>query len=113
MEACRVTRRKTVTLKEDSIPDGAIRGFFRFNSPHYRPQHHPVSFDADIRKVKKGKFIGITRIGPSDVRYSYQGILICSGNMLEASGEEAASPRKRHALVLVTDAILIEGQKVS
>ncbi|HWP47351.1 MAG TPA: TIGR03986 family CRISPR-associated RAMP protein [Candidatus Limnocylindrales bacterium] len=95
-------------VKEDSIHDNALPGLIRFNSPHYRPQYHPVSFDVDIRKGKKGNFITITRIGPSDAGYPYRGILVCSGNMREAGSEEVVSPRKRHALVLEA----IEGKKL-
>jgi CRISPR-associated protein (TIGR03986 family) len=95
-------------VKEDSIPNNAIPGLIRFNSPHYRPQYHSVSFDVDIRTGNKGKFISITHIGPPDAGYSYRGILVCSGNMREAGSEEVASPRKRHALVLEA----IEGKKL-
>ncbi len=87
-------------IKEDSIPDGAIPGLIRFNSPHYRPQYHSVSFDVDIRTGNKGKFIFITRIGSPDAGYPYRGVLVCSGNMHEAGSEKTTSPRKRHALVL-------------
>ncbi len=90
-------------VKEDHIPDGAIPGFVRFSSPKYRPQYHPVSFNVEVRKGKRGKFVVVTDIGPLNAGYSHRGVLVCSGNMLETGGANATSPRKRHALVLEAD----------
>lgn len=90
-------------IKEDDIPDGAVPGLLRLNSPQYRPQYHPVVFDPDFRKWKHGRFVAIRRIGSPQAGYSHRAILVCSGNMLETGNEETASPRKRHVLVLEAD----------
>jgi len=90
-------------IKEDRILADAIPGLVRFSAPNYRPQYHPVSFDVEIRKGKRGPFLAITRIGPADAGYAHRGVLICSGSMLETGGEDSVSPRKNHALVLEED----------
>lgn len=90
-----------ISIKENDIPKGAIPGFIPFNSTQYRPQYHPVSFDIEIRKGKRGEFVKVTKIGPLDAGYSYRGFLVCSGNMIETGdNRNTPSPRRRHALVL-------------
>lgn len=90
-------------VKEDRIPSDVIPGFVRFNSPNYRPQHHPVSFNAETRKGKRGDLVAVTKIAAPDAGYVYRGVLVCSGNMLETGSGDSLSPRKNHALVLEAD----------
>ncbi len=91
-------------VKERIIPPDAIPGFVRLNSPRYRPGFFPVTFEAQERRGKRGKYVAITRIGPPKAghHYQYEGILVCSGNMLETS-QAGPSPRKNHALILFPD----------
>jgi CRISPR-associated protein (TIGR03986 family) len=91
-------------VKERIIPADAIPGFVRLNSPRYRPRFFPVTFDAQERGGKRGKYVAITRIGSPKAghHYQYEGVLLCSGNMLETS-EAGPSPRKNHALILLPD----------
>ena len=92
-------------IKESSIPTSAIPGFIRFNdSKDYRLQYHPVSFDLQQRKDKRGRpYTAITNIGTPEKNYRYRGMLVCSGNMLETSDGNEKSPRSKHALVLDKD----------
>ncbi len=91
-------------VKERIIPADAIPGFVRLNSPRYRPGVFPVSFEAQERQGKRGKYVAITRIGSPRAghHYQYEGVLVCSGNMLETS-QAGPTPRKNHALLLLPD----------
>ncbi len=91
-------------VKERIIPPDAIPGFVRLNSPRYRPGFFPVTFEAQERRGKRGKYVAITRIGSPQAghNYEYEGMLVCSGNMLETSSA-GPSPRKNHALILLPD----------
>ena len=96
----KLTKAGYLTVREEDIPSDALPGLIRLNSENYSPQYHQVSFDG---KEVKGKF-SLTKIGsPPQPQFKYQGVLVCSGNMLETGGEEAQSPRKTHALVLEAD----------
>lgn len=103
-------------VKERDIPGKAIPGLLRFNSPDYRPQHHPVTFDVETRRGRQGNYTGITRIGSREDGHRYQGVLVCSGNMMESGQQGQKSPRKNHALILIQDsrarAIRIDPQAV-
>lgn len=90
-------------VKDSDIPEGAIPGFLRFNSPKYKPQYHAVSFEVEEHKGKKGNFIRIKRIGAPEVGYKQRGFIVCSGNMLETADTKDRSPRSRYALVLEED----------
>lgn len=90
-------------VKETTIPAGAVPGLLLLNSPLYRPQYHPVSFNVEARKGQRGRFAAVTEIGPADVGYAHRGVLVCSGNMLETGSKENISPRRTHALVLEAD----------
>jgi len=91
-------------VKERSIQDDDIPGLIKFNQPRYRPQYHDVSFDAEARQDRSGRsYIHVVRIGPRDAGYSHQGVLVCSGNMLETASAGIQSPRRNHALVLDAD----------
>jgi CRISPR-associated protein (TIGR03986 family) len=82
-------------LKQSNLP-----GFMDFNHPDYIPQYHNVTFTAETRKDKKGKeYTAVTDIGPVEAGYSYQGVLVCSGNMLETKAE-GETHRKNYSLVL-------------
>lgn len=90
-------------VKERQIPDRAIPGLIRFNSANYRPQFHVVSFSVAVQTGQKGRYAAITQIGDLKAGYQHQGILVCSGNMLETGKSKQLSPRKSHALVLDVD----------
>jgi len=91
-------------VKERLIPADAIPGFVRLNSSRYRPGFFPVTFEAQERRGKRGRYVAITRIGSPKAGHHYQheGVLVCSGNMLETSSA-GPSPRKNHALVPLPD----------
>jgi len=89
-------------VKEREIDSKDIPGYVRLNSPNYRPQWHKVGFDAEQRSSARGPYIAIRRIGKPNPQFEFQGVLVCSGNMMETSGERQ-SPRKNHALVLPPD----------
>jgi len=88
-------------IKEHVIHAGNIPGYIRLNSPNYRPQVHQVSFDLTTRPGKRGEYI--TKIGSRGAGYSYNGVLVCSGNMLETGKQGQPSRRRNHALILEPD----------
>ena len=90
-------------VKERHIPDRVIPGLLRFNSANYRPQFHVVSFAVAVQNGQKGRYAAITQIGERNAGYQHQGVLVCSGNMLETGKSKQQSPRKSHALVLDAD----------
>lgn len=96
-------RSSYLKVKDRHIPAGAIPGLIRFSQPGYRPQHHDVSFDTDVRRGERGKYVAITSIGGRDAGYRHRGVLVCSGNMLETDSSASQSPRKNYALVLERD----------
>lgn len=83
-------------IKERWIGGKDIPGYVRFNSPDYHPQLHRVSFEVDS---KRGRPPVVSQIGSRE-DYTHQGVLVCSGNMLETDTANQESPRKSHALVL-------------
>ncbi len=91
-------------VKERLIPTDAIPGFVRLNSPRYHPSFFRVTFEVQERQGKRGRYVAITRIGSPDAghHYQYEGVLVCSGNMLETS-QAGPTPRKNHALLLLPD----------
>lgn len=89
-------------VKERQIDSKNIPGYIRLNTANYHPQWHSVGFDAEERSSARGPYIAISRIGKPEPQFKYQGALVCSGNMMETSGERQ-SPRKNHALVLSPD----------
>lgn len=103
-------------VKERDISAKAIPNLLRFNSPAYRPQYHPVTFDVETRRGKQGPYSAITRIGSRQAGYQYEGVLVCSGNMMESGQQGQKSPRKNHALILAKDnrapAIKIDRQAI-
>jgi CRISPR-associated protein (TIGR03986 family) len=95
-------RNSYLKIKERQIKANAIPGYVRFNSPRYRPGYYEVSFEAESRRGKRGRYTVVSQIGTPDAGYRYRGYLVCSGNMLETNLERD-SPRKSHALVLAPD----------
>ncbi|NPA77112.1 MAG: TIGR03986 family CRISPR-associated RAMP protein [Candidatus Diapherotrites archaeon] len=95
----RAEKRSYLKIKERSIPVDAIPNFVRLNSPHYRPRYYKVSFDAQERRGRRGRYVALTAIGPRQAGYRYEGVLVCSGNMKETD-PAGRSPRKNHALIL-------------
>lgn len=100
-------------VKETSIQDGDIQGFQRLNSRNYQPDWFPVTFNVEIRR----RLVRVAQIATIGTRkYQYAGVLVCSGNMLEAGGSGQKSPRRNHALILPpnrkVDPIVIKPQAV-
>ncbi|GIK55644.1 MAG: TIGR03986 family CRISPR-associated RAMP protein [Chloroflexi bacterium] len=87
-------------IKERDIPAKSIPGLYRLNSPDYRPAWHYVSFDVEDRRGKQGMHTAVTRIGAREANHRYEGILVCSGNMMETGDK---TNRKNHALILAKD----------
>lgn len=100
-------------IKERNIPAKSVPGLYRLNSPDYKPLYHPVSFDVEDKRGQRGKYTAVTRIGSRESGYKHQGVLICSGNMMETGNKTG---RKNHALILMQDhkarAIQIDPQAV-
>jgi CRISPR-associated protein (TIGR03986 family) len=89
-------------VKESKIGSKDIPGFLRLDDPNYHPQLHKVSFNIDIGSGRRGSYVILEQIGPSG-KYAHEGVLVCSGNMLETGQAGQESPRKNHALVLAPD----------
>ncbi len=87
-------------IKERNIPAKTIPRLYRLNSPDYRPLYHPVSFEVEDRRGKRGKYTAVTRIGSREDNHRHQGFLVCSGNMMETGSK---TNRKNHALILTAD----------
>ena len=89
-------------VKERVVRD--LPGYIPFNDiEHYEPAVIPISFEAEERKDKRGqRFTAITHVSVGE-EHSLQGVLVCSGNMLETGKGDQKSPRKSHALVLAID----------
>jgi len=87
-------------VKERDIPAKTIPGLFRLSSPDYKPLYHPVSFDVEDKRGNRGKYTAVTRIGSRQESYRHQGVLVCSGNMMETGDK---TNRKNHALILMAD----------
>lgn len=78
----------------------AVGGLKRFNDEDYLPQFRPVSFETETRTDRQNrKYTAITNISGNITAYGFKGALVCSGNMLETSGEDQESPRKNYSLV--------------
>ena len=87
-------------LKERVIRANEIPNFVLLNHANYKPGHYKVSFDVDVKRGKKGRYVAVTRIGPASAGYEHRGVLVCSGNMLETGQKNQKSPRKNHTLIL-------------
>lgn len=87
-------------VKQKGITAGAITGFLPFDHKDYKPGWFQVSFDADNRSGKRGKYTAITDITDRRATGRYRGVLVCSGNMLEVDKGTTKSPRKNHALIM-------------
>lgn len=100
-------------IKERNIPAKSVPGLYRLNSPDYQPLYHPVSFDVEDKRGQRGRYTAVTRIGSREQGYGHQGVLICSGNMMETGNKTG---RKNHALILMQDnqarAIKIDSQAI-
>jgi len=88
-------------VKEKVLQSANLPDYRSFNASDYRPGYYEVSFDVELRRDRKGKsFTAVTRLGPRGAGYGHNGVLVCSGNMLETSKPGQKSPRKNHALIL-------------
>ncbi|MCA9957423.1 MAG: TIGR03986 family CRISPR-associated RAMP protein, partial [Anaerolineales bacterium] len=87
-------------IKERNIPAKSVPGLYRLNSPDYKPLYHPVSFDMEDKRGQRGRYTAVTRIGSRQEGYGHQGVLVCSGNMMETGSK---TNRKNHALILLQD----------
>lgn len=94
------TQEPFLKIKETHIPAEAIPELIRLNDSRYRPQYHPISFDAEMRSGARGSNPMIVSIGGPSLGYKNRAVLICSGNMLETGDETSTSPRRKHAIVL-------------
>ncbi len=93
-----------IKIKEKTIGSKDLPGFIRLNSPNYRPQLHRVSFNVQVKTGSGGRnHTEISQIGPLSSEYQNNGVLVCSGNMLESNRSGQPSRRKNHALVLEPD----------
>lgn len=99
-------------IKEYQILKNNVIGYIPFDHKDYRPQWYEVSFDAEIREGEKGRYVAVTQIGKRDDSLTYQGVLVCSGNMKETQRESNKEEKKgnpkevrrqTHALVLLPD----------
>ncbi len=100
-------------IKERNIPAKSVPGLYRLNSPDYKPLYHSVSFDVEDKRGRRGRYTAVTRIGSREAGYGHQGVLVCSGNMMETGNK---TNRKNHALILMQDhkarAIQIDPQAI-
>jgi CRISPR-associated protein (TIGR03986 family) len=95
-------RNPYLKVKERQIKANAIPGYVRLSSSHYHPGYYEVSFEAESRQGKRGRYTAVSQIGTSSAGHHYRGTLVCSGNMLETK-ESGDSPRKSHTLLLEPD----------
>ncbi|MCA9940579.1 MAG: TIGR03986 family CRISPR-associated RAMP protein [Anaerolineales bacterium] len=95
-------------VKERQIGGKDITGLRRFNSPNYEPNWYPVSFEVENKRGARGNYLAVTQIGDRG-RYREEGVLVCSGNMLETQTDDNESrstprqkaPRRSHVLILL------------
>jgi hypothetical protein len=107
-EASWMERGGYLKIKEHVIGSKDVTGYTRLDSPHYKPGWFPVEFEATDKQGKRGPYTAVTRVGDRGAGYPHQGVLVCSGNMMEAQGERSGKERKQtrrknHALVLPPD----------
>jgi CRISPR-associated protein (TIGR03986 family) len=87
-------------IKDRQLSANAVPGFMSFNDHSYKPQYHEVNFDARVGFSKLGNYVAIITIGTIGSNYPYNGVLVCSGNMLETGKAGQPSPRTHYAIVL-------------
>lgn len=87
-------------VREDNISGTAIPNFVRLRSPNYHPQFHKVTFGIQFRHMKGGQTTVVTQIGCENAGYQYNGVLVCTGNMLETARKGQRTKRCNHALIL-------------
>jgi len=94
-------------VKERDIRSGAITDFYRFNSEGYLPEYYFITFGIKLINGKRGRRAIVSQIGDDSADYEHEGVLVCSGNMLETAKFDQdlqryvqESPRRNHALVL-------------
>jgi CRISPR-associated protein (TIGR03986 family) len=92
-----------LTVKEKQIRTKDIPGYFHLNSENYRLQVHRISFDVRFGTVRGGRTVLISEIGSREAGYKYEGVMVCSGNMMEAGKKGQESPRRNHTIVLAPD----------
>jgi CRISPR-associated protein (TIGR03986 family) len=85
--------------REQDIPPAL--GLIRLNNPSYHLKIIPISFTTKKLKPSprnpQGRLV-IDLVGPPG-KYSEQGMIVTSGNMLETGGSRQRSPRKNHAVI--------------
>ncbi len=93
-------------VKEAKIPNGAITDFVRYDNPDYWPYYFFVSFDASIKRGKRGPLTSIDKIGDDTEGYAHEGTLVCTGSMIEGVERDKQGrplkewPRRNHTLIL-------------
>lgn len=90
-------------VKETSISEDAITGFYWFDEYEYLPEYFEVSFNAVNKKGKGGSYACITQIGDPEKQYQHRGTLVCTGNMIESGDGDQKTRRRNHALLLEPD----------
>jgi len=92
-----------LTVKYHQIVADKLPGFVSFRSSQYKPQYHKVSFDIEIKRGKRGRYVWVTNVTARGRGGKYKATLVGTGNMAETTEGSAKSPRKRYALVLPKD----------
>lgn len=90
-------------VSERDLVAAKIKNLRRFDDPKYKPAWHPVHFNvASMRGATL-----VSDIADYGAPYRNVGVLVCSGNMMENTGNSRAnsssrrvSPRRNYALVL-------------
>jgi CRISPR-associated protein (TIGR03986 family) len=93
-------------VKDRSINGRDLPAYIRLDDPRYRPQIHPVRFNVEVRRSERGSYPAVSQIvADKGSSLPFEGRLVCSGNMKEASKDrpDQRSPRRSHALVLLPD----------
>lgn len=81
---------------------GKISGLINMKSPEYRPQYkYNISFD-NLYNTKNGRRFA-KNVSSDCKAYKYTGVLVTSGNMLEASDNPDNLQRKNHCLIREPD----------
>lgn len=95
-------KKSFITVPERKIGGRDIANFMRFDNPEYKPQWHPVGFEMQIRRGGL-RPVDVVQIGQPPQKFTHQGVLVCTGNMLETQRSPSGrmrSPRKNHTLIL-------------
>jgi len=101
----RTNDRYFLKVDDEDLNGRDLPGFIKMFGEGYRPQVLEVGFDAGVRKKKR---TNPDKTRPSVVvkpagKLRFHGTLVCSGNMLETSGQKQESTRAKHYIVMPPD----------